>query len=132
MNSLVNHINGKVHVDTPSYSGTIHTSRHAAGKPLKETLVPDTGCTIPCITEKVALFHGLKISELDSDEPECQAYGGSSLTLTGQTAFWVNIDGLPNKRYIKALVLRVGLRKFSSHGSSCKNGVKTNKQMDSM
>ena len=112
MNSVVNRINGNDHVDTPSYSGTIHATRHSTNKPLKEKLVPDIGCTIPCIPETVARSHSLKITELDSDEPDCQAYSGSSLTLTGQTTFWVDIDGLPNRRYVKVLVVRGGTQEI--------------------
>ena len=69
-------------------------------------LVPDIGCTIPCIPESVAKFHGLKISELDLDEPNCEAYGGSFLQLAGQTTFWAAIDGLTNRRLVKALVVK--------------------------
>ena len=102
----VRRINGNDVVDTPSYMSTIRTTRLAAGKALKETLVPDTGCTIPCIPYPVAKFHGLKISELDLDEPDCEAYGGSYLQLAGQTTFWAVIDGLVNRRFVKALVVK--------------------------
>ena len=40
-------------------------------------MCPDTGCTIACIPEKVALDHNLAIEEDDDDEPKFQGYWGT-------------------------------------------------------
>ena len=48
-------------------------------------IVPDTECTISCILEELAKKHGLKISPVDSDEPKFTTFGGTNLTIIGQT-----------------------------------------------
>ena len=63
--------------DTPFYMGTISKSWSDEGRMLEVKGVGDTGCTSTTVPIAVVRDHGLKIEDVDPDEPGMQALGGA-------------------------------------------------------
>ena len=73
-----------------------------------ETAIGDTGCTTSCIPLKMAKSHGLKIEEVDPDEPKMKSYQGAGMKIVGQTRCFLQIQhkkGFTTKKLLHALVV---------------------------
>ena len=69
-------------------------------------IVPDSGCTVSCVPEEIALRHGLKISPVDEDEPAISTYGGVDLHIVGQCKAFLKCVVTGSLKMLHGIVIR--------------------------
>ena len=66
--------------------------------------VGDTGCTSTTVPIAVVRDHGLKIEDVDPDEPGMRAFGGASVDIVGQVWFYYKPRRFKKKKLVRGLV----------------------------
>ena len=66
--------------------------------------VGDTGCTSTTVPIAVVRDHGLKIEDVDPDEPGMQAFGGARVDIVGQVWFYYKPRRFKRKKLVRGLV----------------------------
>ena len=69
-------------------------------------IVPDSGCPILCISEEMAKKHGLKVPPVDSNESEITTYGGTNLTIVGQTRTFLKCVKTGALKMLNAIIIK--------------------------
>ena len=71
-----------------------------------ETFVADTGTPVSIVPVNIAKKNGIKLYELDADEPNYSGITGNQLSILGQTKIIIKFTTIRKAQSISALVCR--------------------------